>query len=121
MRLWCRAGWVSPGTPVGSLKDFFSQFSGTPAATPVADLTDNVVQITLNEFAIPHELVIEPVRIVDVPLKQGGHQAEAAFIAEDRAAAQAKGFRYVIFIIMSGDEETVRMVAEQVLPNVTLA
>ena len=33
----------------------------------------------------------------------------------------AAGFRYVIFIIMPGDEETVRLVAEQVLPNVTLA
>jgi alkanesulfonate monooxygenase SsuD/methylene tetrahydromethanopterin reductase-like flavin-dependent oxidoreductase (luciferase family) len=31
------------------------------------------------------------------------------------------GFRYVIFIIMPGHEETVRLVAEQVIPQVTSA
>ncbi len=77
----------------------------------------------------------------------------AAFLATDRAVAQAKfadlppfvaaffehlpvvgtpedalqrvqamveaGFRYVIFIIMPGDEETVRLLADQVIPHVT--
>jgi alkanesulfonate monooxygenase SsuD/methylene tetrahydromethanopterin reductase-like flavin-dependent oxidoreductase (luciferase family) len=31
------------------------------------------------------------------------------------------GFRYVIFIIMPGDEETVRLLAKQVIPHVAVA
>jgi hypothetical protein len=31
------------------------------------------------------------------------------------------GFPYVTFIIMSGDEETLGLVADQVIPNLTVA
>ena len=88
-----------PGTPVGSFEDLFGQFEGTPEASPVADLTDAMVQVTLDEFVVGadqltltagqaytfaitntgqlvHELVIEPAGANDAPLDQDGQESE---------------------------------------------
>jgi len=104
-----RVAVEAPGTPIGSFEDLFGQFEGSPEATPVADQTDGVIQVWLDEFSIQadqvtltagreytfvvtnaglgiHEFVIEPAGANDEPLEMAGDEAEIEDIAAGSTA-----------------------------------